>query len=118
MDETADLPPGDLSPEALEAWPGLVADLHAVGRGAAVDLELLADVLRARARLAEVSRRLNADGPVVPGSRGQPRGHPLLTVEAALRGQVSRSLDRLGLSPRHRSWAVGVAPDGRLRRTA
>lgn len=48
-------PPGDLSAVSRRAWNGLVTDLRAIGNDAEVDLALLADTLRARERLAQVS---------------------------------------------------------------
>lgn len=53
-----------------------------------MDLALLVHVLRARARLGDVSHKLAEDGPVVLGSQGQVRPDPLLLVEAALRREV------------------------------
>jgi hypothetical protein len=49
--------------------------------------ELLSQAVR---RLAEVSARLDADGPVVTGSQGQARPNPLLVVEQKLREEVDR----------------------------
>lgn len=117
---TAALPvaPADLSPESVAAWPGLVADLAALGRGAEVDLSLLADVLRARDRLTMVSAKLTADGPIVTGSRNQPRPHPLLDAEAGLRKEIASGFDRLGLSQNRREWTVSVDGAGRICRTA
>ena len=45
--------------------------------------ELLEQAVR---RLQEVSTQLDADGPVVAGSQGQPRPNPLLAVEQKAAG--------------------------------
>jgi len=41
--------------------------------------------------------RIAADGVMVKGQRGQ-RAHPLLKIEATLRGFVVRSLGKLGIA--------------------
>jgi hypothetical protein len=41
-------------------------------------------------RLEEVSSELDAAGPSVAGSRGQPRPNPLLQIEQKLRDEVKR----------------------------
>ena len=78
-------PPPDLLPASQQAWPGLASDVAAMIRGAAVDLDLLADVLRARDRLVAVTAKLVEDGETVTGSMGQVRPYPVLSVEAGLR---------------------------------
>ncbi len=108
-------PPPDLSPASQAAWPGLASDVAAVTRGAAVDFDLLADLLRARDRLATVSATLEADGVTVTGSMGQVRPHPLLSVEANLRKECADGLDRLGLTPNKRSAYVRIDRAGRIR---
>ena len=52
----------------------------------ATEQELLEQAVR---RLAQVAAKLDADGPVVTGSQGQPRLNPLLTVEQRLREEVN-----------------------------
>jgi hypothetical protein len=54
--------------------------------------ELLEQAVR---RLREVSAQLDADGPVVAGSQGQPRPNPLLAVEQKLRDEVNRRRQRV-----------------------
>jgi hypothetical protein len=51
---------------------------------------LLDEITTVRARLAEVVTAIAKDGIVVEGSQGQPRPHPLLTVERGLRRDVFR----------------------------
>jgi hypothetical protein len=46
-------------------------------------------------RLQEVSAQLDADGPVVGGSQGQPRPNPLLAIEQKLRDEVNRRRQRV-----------------------
>lgn len=112
-------PPVDLSEPSQALWPRMVADLRAVTGAAEVDLLLLADLLRAVDRLSAVRDVLGAEGLTVPGSKGQTRGHPLLTVEASLRAEVAGSMERLGLAPTPaRSNWTKVTGSGRLVRDA
>ena len=108
-------PPPDLSAASAAAWPGLTSDLEVATGASAVDLALLADLLRACDRLAQLRELLERDGLTVTGSQGQVRPHPVLAVESALRREVAQGWDRLGLSSRHRGF-VEVLPSGRLRR--
>jgi len=107
--------PPDLSPASAAAWPGLVSDLESTTGAAVVDVELLADLLRARDRLAQVQAVLAADGPTVSGSKGQVRPHPLLVTESVLRREIAQGLDRLHLSPGQRGEDIQVSAGGRLR---
>ncbi len=110
-------PPADLSGDSVREWAGLASDVsEAAGGIADVDMLLLADVLRARERLAQVREILAAEGLTTTGSKGQTRPHPLLDVEASLRREVAVGLDRLQLSPARRTWALQVDSSGRLRR--
>jgi hypothetical protein len=61
-------------------------------------IELLEQVCAAVDRLDDVTARISADGVMVRGQRGL-RPHPLLQIEAKLRGFVCRSLAKLGLAP-------------------
>jgi hypothetical protein len=64
--------PLDLSPEAIEQWPKLVAELcfvHNVPEPAASDLHLLAAVLRAEDRLRSVTHEIDHGGYTVKGRR-------------------------------------------------
>jgi hypothetical protein len=107
--------PVGLSEPSAAAWPGLAADVIAASGGAELDFALLADVLRARDRLAEVGEILARDGLTTTGSKEQIRPHPLLESESALRREVSLGFERLRLAPNRRDWRVDVGPDGRLK---
>jgi hypothetical protein len=61
-----------------------------------------------RKRNSAVSAQIARDGATVPGSKGQPRAHPLIQVERALRDDVARGLERLSLLPRQRDAARSV----------
>jgi hypothetical protein len=81
----------------------LVSDVRATwGSGAEqvseVELILLAGVLPALDRLRMVGKELEKTGPVVDGSRKHARRHPLLRVQAELRGEVAKRFGRLGVS--------------------
>jgi hypothetical protein len=67
----------------------------------ATEQELLEQAVR---RLQEVSAQLDADGPVVAGSQGQPRPNPLLAVEQKLRDEVNRRRQRVRDAQRY--WGV------------
>lgn len=107
--------PKELPAAAKDLWQGLASDVVAVAGGAEIDLLLLADMVRVRQRLLEVSETLNKEGLTVEGSKGQKRPHPLLSVEGALQRDFAAGMDRLGLSPGTRNAHLNrVEPDGRL----
>lgn len=108
--------PADLSEASRSDWPGLASDVSATLGGAETDWILLADVLRARDRLAQVAEVLNAEGVTVEGSKGQTRPHPLLNVEGELRRDIANGLEQLKLGPRER-WRAVVDGNGRLHRS-
>jgi Phage terminase, small subunit len=60
--------------------------------------ELLEQICSAIDRLDAVAQRIARDGVMLRGQRGQ-RPHPLLKIEATLRGFVVRSLAKLGVAP-------------------
>jgi P27 family predicted phage terminase small subunit len=92
----------------------LAKDVSAVAGGAEVDFALLADVLRAVDRLADVRGAIDRDGVTVTGSKGQLRPHPLLVTESVLRREVAQGLDRLGVTPARRSRYSRVDRRGRI----
>jgi hypothetical protein len=105
-----------LSVVSQRRWPGLVADITATWPRAAVPSEavlvLLGNVLHALDRLDQIAAVL-AEGVTTEGSKGQVRAHPLLPVEAALRREVVKGFEELGLA----GYAVrnlGVDELGRL----
>ncbi|MDQ2934075.1 MAG: P27 family phage terminase small subunit [Chloroflexota bacterium] len=106
-------PPEQLSERSRARWPGFVADLAAVSGAAELDVELLADVLAAEDRLAEVQAILSEFGLITLGSTGQPRPHPLLAIESVLRRDIAAGWERLGLTPNRRS-SVRVTRAGRI----
>ncbi|MFN0154673.1 MAG: P27 family phage terminase small subunit [Gaiella sp.] len=76
-------------------------------------------IVRTAQRLEEIEAALAEDSVVVRGSKRQPRAHPLLGIERQLRSDVSRELERLGLTPEARRRALwreksGTAMDGAL----
>ncbi|MBA2756901.1 MAG: hypothetical protein H0U37_05610 [Chloroflexi bacterium] len=105
--------PADLSDTGRARWPGLAADVVTTMGGAEADFAALAAVLRAEDRLAVVKAALDADGPMVTGSRGQARPHPLLVSEAVLRREIASGMDALGFGLKHR-FRVRIARGGRL----
>jgi hypothetical protein len=79
-------------------WGGTVlrvaVDMTSLAERSWVETEqdLLEQAVR---RLQEVSTQLDADGPVVTGSQGQPRPNPLLATEQKLRDEVNRRRQRV-----------------------
>ena len=110
--------PSDLSPQSAARWPGLASDVIASSGGAEVDFALLAHVLRAEDRLAQVQAILHSDGLTTTGSKGQTRPHPLLLAESVLRREVAQGFERLLLAPATatRLYRTRVRGNGRLRR--
>lgn len=107
--------PAGLSEASAALWPGLAADVLAVAGGAEVDFLLLAELLHAMDRLAQVRAALAADGVTVAGSRGQARPHPLLATEVTLAGRVTAITEQLQLAPGlDRSNWYAVSADGRI----
>lgn len=106
--------PAGLSPSGVALWAGLAADLIQLKSGAEVDFVLLEQVLRQLDRVAEVRAVLAAAGPMVAGSAGQQRPHPLLRVEGQLCASIAAGLERLQLTPKKRSWRAEVSVAGRL----
>ncbi len=59
---------------------------------------------------AEAPSAPDETGPVVEGSRKQARPHPLLRVEAELRGEVAKGFERLRVTCWHtRNYRVDAA---------
>lgn len=108
--------PADLSEDSKRLWGGFVKDMQLVGRSTEVDFLLLGDLLRARDRLATVRERLDRDGLTLEGSKGQPRAHPLLAIEKALRAEVKQGLEELDLAPPRRPLYVVAGSTGRFKR--
>jgi hypothetical protein len=80
----------DSGPAAGGWWLALVDDPEDV-----LEREMVAELLKTRGRLAEVRGRIAEEGLMVQGSTGQPRAHPLLTLERGLAGDLWRSLEWL-----------------------
>jgi hypothetical protein len=80
----------DSGPAADAWWCSLVDDPEDV-----IEREMVGELLKTRDRLAEVRERIAEEGLMVSGSTGQPRAHPLLTLERGLAGDLWRALDWL-----------------------
>lgn len=80
-----------------------VKGLESVGAAERLSLEMIVKTVQ---RLVEVEATLAEAGIVVGGSKQQPRAHPLLAAERSLRADVSRELERLGLTPLARQKAI------------
>jgi hypothetical protein len=80
----------DSDPAGNEWWLALVDDPEDV-----IEREMVGELLKTRDRLAEVRARIAEEGLMVSGSTGQPRAHPLLTLERGLAGDVWRALEWL-----------------------
>jgi hypothetical protein len=75
-------------------WDRVQSEYNIQDSGGKEHLLLAAEALD---RLEEISARIAEEGLVVTLSRGDPREHPLLRQETALRAFVSKQLTRLGL---------------------
>jgi len=64
----------------------------------AADLALLGELVRTVDRLREVQAAIKAGGLMVLGSNGQPRPHPLLAVEDAVRRAILAHVRALRLT--------------------
>jgi hypothetical protein len=91
----------DSGPAADAWWLALVDDPEDV-----IERELVGELLKTRDRLAEVRERIAEEGLMVQGSTGQPRAHPLLTLERGLAGDLWRALEWL-----RRALALDHPPD-------
>ena len=98
-------PPKDLSAAAQTEWKNLV------GPGPD-EVAIVERIVRAQDRLRQVSTELERAGPIVEGSMGQPRSHPLLAVEERLRSEIGAGFEKLShrLQRRSRGQAKGSGP--------
>lgn len=91
-----EIPPGHLGEAGRSLWASLRRD-HEISDAAG--LCLLARACEAQDRLAQVREQIARDGVVTRGYKGQPRGHPLLSVESDLVRVQLACLRQLGLEP-------------------
>ena len=86
-------PPAGISDEACESFEELLSAFRSPP--SAVQLATLERITLARDRLGRIRATLAREGETVKGSKGQPRPHPLLAVEAQLRAEISDGLGKL-----------------------
>ncbi len=88
-------PPADLVPDGRGArlWRALLRQFDF----SAVELTMLHELARSVDRVDEVRATIAADGPVVPGSRGQSTAHPLLAIELSHRATIGKLASMLDL---------------------
>lgn len=91
-----EIPPAHLGEAGRALWRSIQRD-HEISDGAG--LALLARAAEAMDRLAQVREQIARDGVVTRGYKGQPRGHPLLSVESDLVRVQLACLRQLGLEP-------------------
>jgi len=104
LDET-DVP-ADLGPIAAEAWVRIVE--HAAGWLAITDREALTMLCKALQEHADLSARLQADGPVLFTDKGYAYAHPAYGMRQNVEGVIIKWVAALGLSPADRA-KLGIA---------
>lgn len=88
-------PPSDLKARSRGArfWRAVVAEFEP----SPVELELLGEACRTLDELDALRRAVATDGPIVTGSRAQPRTHPGLVELRQGRAELRRLLDALSI---------------------
>ena len=97
--------PSGLSPRSRDFWSEVNRDYALEPH----DLVLLRAIVQTMDRVAGVTKAIDEQGVVVPGSKGQPRPNGLLTEERNLRVALARLLRELDLDG-------GPNPDTRIPR--
>jgi P27 family predicted phage terminase small subunit len=87
-------PPRDLSADGRALWRTLIDEYTFADS----DLTLLHQLCSAVDRVRACQRKIARDGLTVTGSTGQPRPHPLLSVEAEFRRQTLACVRALRLT--------------------
>lgn len=112
-------PPEDLLAPGVKLWKAV----HTEFDPNAVELQLLYELCRTTDELDRMSRAVALESPVVPGSKGQPRAHPLLTEIRQHRRLVDQLVVALGMPledetvGRRRSAAAKQSADARWRKS-
>lgn len=78
-------PPGHLSDLAKAAWMGLVT-----GWESAAELTSLETAAVQLARARDAQARIDAEGMIIAGPKGEPVTHPALAVERAAQAEVRK----------------------------
>ena len=94
MKNSVQKPPRGLSREAKSWWRKLIAEYTIEDEAG---LLVLATALEAFDRMRQAQAALDKDGLVVTDRFGQPKAHPLTTVERDSRSQMLASLKMLNL---------------------
>jgi P27 family predicted phage terminase small subunit len=107
MTMTTNKPPSHLSKPAQHWWQSL-NETYALDDDAAQ--LLLITCLEAYDRVKECQAIIKRDGLLIVGAGGQPKNHPLLTVERDSRSQMLLALKQLNLDLEPLNDMVGRPP--------
>jgi hypothetical protein len=117
--ESVPRPPRDLKATGKAFWRSVLSDFDANS----AELRLLHEACRTKDELDWMAERVAAESPVVPGSKGQPRAHPLLAEIRQHRRLLDQLVVALGIPLEHevvgrrRSAAAKQAADTRWRKS-
>ena len=100
-----DLPAG-LGPSASESWRRIVG--HAGSWIASSDREALEMLCKAIEFHADLSARINADGPVLFTDKGYAYPHPAVGMRSTAEDSIRKWMNHLGLTPADRA-KLGIA---------
>lgn len=98
-----------LSKEARAFWRRNAPELERRGLLTGLDENMFAVLCESWARLREMDRRIEQDGPVIVGPRGGVRVHPLTSARSRLQRSVMQDMQSFGMSPAARQ-RIHVTP--------
>jgi P27 family predicted phage terminase small subunit len=98
-----------LSKEAKAFWRRNAPELDRRGLLTGLDENMFAVLCESWARLREMDRRIEQDGPVIVGPRGGVRVHPLTNARSRLQRSVMQDMQSFGMSPASRA-RIQVTP--------
>lgn len=96
--------PRDITgPEWVKLWGDCQTQLRHQGSWRLTDAPQLKDYVQAKKAAAAAQARIEQDGEVVMGSKGQPRPHPLFAVKNMQLDLAYRIAEAIGLTARARA---------------
>ena len=101
--------PAWLSKEARAFWRRNAPELERRGLLTGLDETSFSVLAESWARLREMDRKIEQDGPVIVGPRGGVRIHPLISARSRLQRSVMQDMQSFGMSPASRA-RIHVTP--------
>ena len=101
-------PPADLTPESVTVWEQFWTTHPVVPHLKPSDLVVVTRWIGNYDEWAKAKAALRLDGPVVEGSKGQPRQNPMIAYIGALEAAMRSDEKALGIGPKARS-ELGIA---------